>query len=352
MKIAFLSFYSGVSYRGVETFVHELANRLHNFGHEITVYQFGKELPGANYKTVSVEVPMNWKQDKPFLLETLYFGLKVKKFTKIVLSKIDKDTDVIFPTNGQWQGILCSVWAKIHKKRIVVSGQSGPGIDDRVNLWTFPNIFVAMTDFQRRWARNANPFVKIEKIPNGVDLSKFKDSVTPININLTEPIVLCVGAFDFWKRQNLLIEAMSKLNKGSLLLVGRGKREAELSSLGQKLLGNRFRMMSFPHKEMPRIYASVDIFSYPTFAAESFGIVMVEAMASGLPVVANDDPIRREIVGDAGLFVDPTDTDAYAKALSEGLVKNWGDKPRKQAEKFNWDKIALEYEKLFKEIVK
>ena len=44
MKIAFLSFYSGVVYRGVETFVHELANRLHNSGHNITVYQFGAKL--------------------------------------------------------------------------------------------------------------------------------------------------------------------------------------------------------------------------------------------------------------------------------------------------------------------
>jgi len=73
-------------------------------------------------------------------------------------------------------------------------------------------------------------------------------------------------------------------------------------------------------------------------------------MASGLPVVAADDPIRREIVGDAGIFVDPTDTDAYAKAIKEALGKNWGDVPRKQAEKFSWDEIALKYERLLKSL--
>ncbi len=79
---------------------------------------------------------------------------------------------------------------------------------------------------------------------------------------------------------------------------------------------------------------------------------MLEALASNIAVVATDDPIRREIVGSAGLFVDPTDTEAYSKAIEKALNTNWGDKPRKQAEKFGWDKIANEYEELFKQIVK
>jgi glycosyltransferase involved in cell wall biosynthesis len=101
---------------------------------------------------------------------------------------------------------------------------------------------------------------------------------------------------------------------------------------------------------MPRVYGAADIFTYPTVPWESFGIVLVEAMASGLPVVATDDPIRREIVGDAGLFDDPLNTKVYAKALRKALAKDWGDKPRKQAEKFSWDKIADQYHKLFDEL--
>ena len=73
-------------------------------------------------------------------------------------------------------------------------------------------------------------------------------------------------------------------------------------------------------------------------------------MASGLAVVATDDPIRREIVGDAGLFVDPTDTKEYLKVLEKALKIKWGSKPRLQAEKFDWDKIAKDYEKLFLEL--
>ncbi len=95
------------------------------------------------------------------------------------------------------------------------------------------------------------------------------------------------------------------------------------------------------------MYRSADLFTFSTVPWESFGIVLVEAMASGLPVVATDDPIRREIVGDAGLFVDPIDTDAYAAAIQKALDTDWGNKPRLQAEKFSWDKIAKQYETLF-----
>src|SRR5512146_10632 len=111
MKIAFLSFYSGVVARGVETFVHELSNRLVDLGFDITVYQYGPKLPETKYKVVSVQIPVDWKKAKDsFLPATAYFNLKVRKFTGKVLKLVDKDTDIIFPTNGQWQGAMCSVW--------------------------------------------------------------------------------------------------------------------------------------------------------------------------------------------------------------------------------------------------
>ena len=346
MKIAFLSFYSGIVARGVETFVHELANRLTDGGMDVTVYQFGPKYPDSKYKVVSIQVPIDLKRSGSFLPTILYFSWKVKKFTHKVLSMIDKDTDIIFPTNGQWQGVMCSVWAKLHGKKIVVSGQSGPGIDDKINLLGFPNVFVALTDFQKKWAEKANPFIRIEKIPNGVDLQKFNKKAPPVDFGMPKPVVLCVSALDFWKRQNLAIKAVSKLGKGSLVLVGKGSQERKLSDLGEKLLHGRFKILSFPHDEMPNVYRGADLFTFPTVRFESFGIVLVEAMASGLPVVATKDAIRKEVVGDAGILVDPTDENAYADALGVALKKNWGDKPRKQAEKFSWDKIANKYENL------
>ena len=97
---------------------------------------------------------------------------------------------------------------------------------------------------------------------------------------------------------------------------------------------------------------SKELFTLPSWGREAFGIVYVEAMASGLPVVAPNDPPRREIIGDAGIFVnDVNDQQNYGDAIQKALSKKWGDIPRKQAEKFSWDKIAAQYEKLFKQLL-
>jgi glycosyltransferase involved in cell wall biosynthesis len=145
---------------------------------------------------------------------------------------------------------------------------------------------------------------------------------------------------------------MSKLSQGSLLIVGTGEEENNLQALAEKLLPGRHLITSFPYQIMPSIYRSVDLFTFPTVPWESFGIVLVEAMASGLAVVTTDDPIRREIVGEAGLFVNPTNTNEYAKVLKNALAREWGTIPQKQASKFSWSAIALEYEKLFNNLVK
>ncbi|MEK7521775.1 MAG: glycosyltransferase family 4 protein [Patescibacteria group bacterium] len=339
MKIAFLSFYSGEVYRGVETFVHELSNRLAKLGHHVTVYQNGKPLNGSMYEVFSTLVVWNYPKTP------------IRSFTKKVLSEISKDTDVIIPTNGGWQVLLSRWWAFKNNKKMVIPGQAGPGSDERFNLYMFPDVFIGLTDFQCKWAKNINPFVKVKKIPNGVDLSRFTKVGKAPKINLSRPIVLCVAALVPVKRLGLAIYAVSRMKKGSLLLVGRGEQEQILKSLGKELLPNRFQILSFPHTQMPQVYKAADIFTFPTSKWESFGIAIVEAMASGLPVVVTDDPIRREVVGNAGLFVDPKNAVEYARSLEKTLKKGWGNAPREQAEKFSWDEIAKEYDKLFNTLV-
>ena len=269
-----------------------------------------------------------------------------------ILTKINffKKYDIVIPTNGRLQVFIVRIFTWLTGSKMIVSGQSGVGLDDRLNLYAMPNMFVAISTKALNWAKKINPFVKSIYIPNGVSLEDFKLQGLTLQLKLKKPIVLCVSALVDWKRLDLVIKAISKLKKGSLLLVGKGDQESKLQKLGNELLPNRFKILNFKHKDMPKVYRSADLFTFSTVPWESFGIVLVEAMASGLPVVATDDPIRREIVGDAGLFVDPTNTEEYAKTIEKALNTDWGDKPRRQAEKFSWDKIALEYEKLFQKI--
>lgn len=303
MRILFINKYQNKVFRGAETFVYELSRRLSK-NHEVDV-----------------------------ISDVNYFSLLNKKY------------DVIIPTNGRWQVILIRKIAWLTGAKMIVSGQSGIGWDDRVNLYTFPNVFITLSSKALNWARKVNPFVKSVYIPNGVDLDKFKIG------NKGTKTILAVGAATKQKRLDLVIKAVAKLEGINLLIAsGGGDMIEEVKRMGKEILGKRFEMVSVPFDKMPGIYERADVFTLPSSSSESFGNVLVEAMASNLPAVATDDPIRREIVGDAGLFVDPTDTDEYAKALQKALDTNWAGGPRKQAEKFSWDEIAKSYNQLFAEL--
>lgn len=302
MKIAFLNKYQNKVYRGAETFVFELTKRLSK-NHEVDV------VSNVNY-----------------------FDLLKKRY------------DVIIPTNGRLQSIIVRKICWLTGAKMIVSGQSGMGLDDRINLYVFPDYFVTLSTKALIWAKKINPFVKSVYIPNGVDLTKFTFKGLPLQGRRT---ILSVGAFTKQKRLDLVIHAVAKLEDVNLVIAGGGgDLKEKIHDLGIKILGNRFQMISVPFEKMPEIYHQANVFTLPSASSESFGNVLVEAMASGLPVVATDDPIRREIVGDAGILVDPTDADAYAEAIKKALESKWSEKAIRQAKKYDWDIIANQYEKI------
>jgi glycosyltransferase involved in cell wall biosynthesis len=313
MRILFINKYQNKVFRGAETYVYELSRRLSK-NHQVDV------ISDINYRTL-----------------------------------LKKKYDVIIPTNGRWQVIFIRKIAWLTGAKMIVSGQSGMGWDDRINLYTFPNAFVALSTKALNWAKKVNPFVQSVYIPNGVDLGKFTiNNLQFTNKDKKRKTVLAVGAATKQKRLDLVVKAVAKLDKVKLIIAsGGGEFKNEIYDLGIKELGkDRFEMISVPFEKMPEVYQSADVFTLPSASSESFGNVLVEAMASGLPVVATDDPVRHEIVGEAGIFVDPTNTDEYARALEKALSIDWGNASRRQAEKFNWDRIAQKYEELFKTLVK
>jgi len=272
-----------------------------------------------------------------------------KKHQVDILTKINlfKKYDIVIPTNGRLQVFIVRLATWLTGSKMIVSGQSGVGLDDRLNLYSMPNVFVAISSYALDKSKKRNPFVKSVYIPNGVNLNTFKGQTLKGGRT-----ILAVGAFTKEKRHDLTIKAVAKLNDVKLIIAGGGgSLRKDIEILGEKLLGkDRFEIIETTNDKMPEIYNKANLLVFPTVPWESFGIVLVEAMASGLPVVTTDDPIRREIVGDAGLFVDPTDTNKFANTIEKALITAWGEKPRKQVEKFDWDIIASEYEKLFQEL--
>lgn len=313
MKIAFLSRYQGKLNRGAENFVGEIVGRLS--------------------KKIDAEILAGKDSDS---------------FIKILQGKYD----IVIPINGRFQSFKASLGRFTGGYKLLITGHSGIGWDDIWNIAVAkPDVFVALTDYMADWAKKWAWGSKIIKIPNGIDLDKFSSVGEKSKIGLPGPIILSAGALAWYKHHERVIEAVSQITGASLLIAGEGELKDKLKKIGEEKLGNRFMITSFKNEDMPKVYRSVDLFSLPSWDREAFGIVYLEAMASGLGVVAPDDLSRREIIGEAGLLVDVSDPKKYSEAIVSALNINWKEKALNQAIKFSWDKIAKEYEEVFKKIL-
>lgn len=351
MKIAFLNIYNGLIDRGAERSTHELANRLAKH-HKVYLIQGGQESVRALYKTKNLTPLLPRYQDtsvsflRKFYLDI--WSLQILIFTVSALSFLWKeDFQVIIPINGGWQAILCRLFTWIRRTKMVIIGRAGIGRDDAWNLLCRPDAFVALTSAAARWAKHYRKKINIHYIPNGVDIDTFHPKGKQAALFLNKPIIICVAACMPNKQIDLTIQAVTKLDKISLVVLGDGLDKNKLRALGRKLLGKgRFLLLHVEKEKIADYYHAADIFTLVSKTGEAFGNVYLEAMACNLPVVTVDDETRHEIVNGAGLFVDPNNIDTYAKALASALQNDFGDKPRKQAEKFSWERVLDKYEKL------
>lgn len=312
MKILFLSRHQQVLERGAETVVRELAKEF----------------------------------DKQYEVK-IFSGRKSDDLIKIIQEK----ADIVIAMNGRMQALKASIGRLFGGYKLVITGQSGIGRDDIWNIVVArPNVFVALTSVMEKWAKLWGKGLKIAIIPNGVDASRFEPHGQKLDFKLKKPIVLSVGALTSTKHHERTIEAIAKLDGISLLIVGKGEKKEELELLAKQKIPNRFKITSFSYEDLPAVYRSCDLFVLPSWDREAFGIVYVEALASGLGVVAPDDEVRREIIGEAGILVDVTNPDQYAAAMKKALEIDWLNKSLKRASKFSWKEVAQKYLELFEAI--
>jgi glycosyltransferase involved in cell wall biosynthesis len=138
-------------------------------------------------------------------------------------------------------------------------------------------------------------------------------------------------------------------HKVVLNIIGTGPRLAQYQSLSRELgVSQQVQFLGFvEHDHMPSRYQQADLLILPS-RRESFGLVLAEAMASGLPVVATKVGAIPEVVedGGTGLLVHPDDPEALASVINSLLsnpetMKSMGAKGRiRVQEHFTWDKVA------------
>ncbi|MFH1280081.1 MAG: glycosyltransferase family 4 protein [Candidatus Beckwithbacteria bacterium] len=339
MKIAVLSFTSGQIDRGVETLVRELISRWEKDNQVELINAVHIDWQSLTKAWPLLKNLMMGRWHGEIFRETVKAIRKLKKF----------NPDVVMPVNGGWQSLLVRLYCWRYKKKMVIPGLAGLGWCDRWNLYMQPDVFVASTKRNAKWARRYNKRVRMEIIPHGVDLKRFKPEGKRREIDLKKPIILCVAGPDKYKRVEATIKAVAKLKRVSLLLVGGSE---EMEKLGKTMLGKRFLRLRVGYKELDQVYRAADVFTMVSESSEEFGIVNLEALANGLPVVVTDDELRRELLGEFGIYVKDVWGEEYVEKLRQALKKRKGATlPEKWLEKFSWEGIARKYEEVFKSLI-
>jgi glycosyltransferase involved in cell wall biosynthesis len=350
---------AGVNWSGgSETFVIELARRLSaEFEVELlsgaACGSFSTPISGIprSYAYPILHQPLIAPLWRSFATHPEVLVEHLTSFFPCVIHLLRQPADLIFP-NNDYGGLAMAAFVRaLTGTPILFAEHCGLLQGGRLlkrNLRFRPERCVVFSEAMAAFVRTHQPQQATSIIPNGVDLQRFTPEGSSINFGLAKPVVLCVASLhnNSHKRVELAIQAVARLPQASLLLCGDGPDRAYFQALGERLLGSeRFAIRSFAFEQMPQVYRSVDVFTLPSLN-EPFGLAYIEAMASGLPVVAPDDEMRRYIIADAGLLCDVTDPDTYAEAIACTLSRAWGLKPRQNAMRFSWDTLALRYRDL------
>lgn len=316
MKVAFLHMTMGLTNRGSEVVIDSLATALSK-KHNVLMIQSGKVM-SKSYEVKRVYPQSVAPPAAPrTLLEKLLFRLHldaesmaIVKFSNKAVSELTKfDPDIIVTVNGPLQVRI--VQDIVQRAKVVVFGHAGIGYHDRDNLKSNPDLFIALTPTAFNWAlKYKRPGTKVVYIPNPISVTK----ASGVKIGLPHPIVLTVGALTKYKNIDKVIKAVSQL-QASLLLIGDGEESDHISDLLSKFPGEFRWLKSVEPENIGSYYQSSDIFCFVPDSQEAFGRVYLEAMVTGLPIVASDDSIRREIVGSKGNYANPHDIDSIVSAL-------------------------------------
>jgi phosphatidylinositol alpha-mannosyltransferase len=189
-------------------------------------------------------------------------------------------------------------------------------------------------------------------IPNGVDIDRYTSAEPYEELRDGTLNILFVGRFEERKGLIHLLKAYHRLRKrrvdARLLVVGDGPRRREYRRfVGLRQIRDVEWLGRVNDADKARYFASADIFCSPATGQESFGVVLLEAMAAGVPIIASDihgykNVVQRNV---QGLLVEPKNPRALAAALYKlamdpELRQQMGEAGRERAPEYTWDRVT------------
>ena len=323
MRIGMVCPYSFDVHGGVQAHVLQLAEVMRERGHEVSVLA-----PASPHVTLpdyvvsggkAVPIPYNGS------VARLRFGPATHRKVKKWLADGDFDVLHLHEPNAPSLSLLALM---IAEGPIVATFHTST--TKSLALGVFQSLLrpwnekivgrIAVSDLARRWQMEALGSDAVE-IPNGVDVAWFSSAAPLPGYPRTGRTVLFLGRFDEPRKgMAVLLDALPALAERfpevEILIVGRGD-EDELRGDAGDLAGHLRFLGQVTDAEKASALRSADVYCAPNTGGESFGIVLVEAMAAGTPVVASNlDAFRRVLAdGEAGWLAPVEDSDALAEAL-------------------------------------
>ncbi|HQJ56422.1 MAG TPA: glycosyltransferase family 4 protein [Caldisericia bacterium] len=267
-----------------------------------------------------------------------YFIFKIKKLPYIAHIRGD-----IQPSGRM--GFLLPAYKKIFLKRILKNSSK---------------IIALNRDYKKMFSKlyDLDPY-NIVVIPNSTDFSILSDESLKIRKELKN--ILFVGRLTDEKNVEVLIHSLILLkNKGVVLhFAGEGEDKLKLEELVKKLeLEEKVIFLGkLDRKKLYKEYLKSDLVILPS-KVECFSSVLLEAMATGVPIIASDIPGTRSVIknGYNGLLVKPT-PEKIAEAIeklkaSHKLREKLARNGLKEVKKYSWDKIVEQTEKVYEEVLR
>lgn len=318
---------------GVETFVWELSFALAQRDHQVTILggadpQTGDQMMGRFRSGMQIKrvpfVDRTSFQRIP-LLKRRYAEVKLMERLSMIPSALPlmRGYDIVH-IHKPYDMVLAPFWKALGSKVVLHSHGEDFYLGDKLFVRWIDRI-VSCSQFNadytgERYKRRStvvyNGFDKDHFAPRQPDLA-LRDSLLPRD----HKALLCVARLIPWKGIDDIIAALAKLPTNTTLLVaGSGHYRPNLEQQAQALgLAQRVRFLGdIPNRELPRYFALADLVVAGSYASETFGMVLCEAMGCGRPVVATRFGGFPEVVEDSvtGLLVPPRDPDAMAAAIA------------------------------------
>jgi glycosyltransferase involved in cell wall biosynthesis len=344
--------------RGAEVAFMSLASQLARQGDEVTLIGSGQERPGKEYRFIHApsirrEAFERWPALPMFRNET---GWEEATFVPGLLRVYrPSDFDVTLTCAYPWTNWALRRPARGGRPPHVFVTQNGdwPAYSPRAEFGFFGCEGLICTN-PEYFERNSERY-RSALIPNGVDIARFTPGPSErkrLGLPENGRIVLMVSALIASKNVDEAVRAVAQLPDATLVVAGDGPLRDEIRSMAEQVLPNRYMQVSVPPEDMPALYRSADAFLHLS-RDESFGNVFVEALASGVPVVAYDLPRTRWIVGDEAVLAKSQTTEAIAAALAQALSesRNKRDSQVTRAAQFDWSVVAVQYREFLQQVV-